>query len=87
MATECDHCGFRTNEVKSGSGIEEKGTRHCLRILTPQDLARDVLKSETCDLEIPELELQVGSGIFVGKFVRYSLLEILMDKVIATILS
>lgn len=27
MATVCDHCGHKTNEVKSGGGIEPQGTR------------------------------------------------------------
>ncbi|CAG2184206.1 unnamed protein product, partial [Oppiella nova] len=27
MATNCDSCGHKTNEVKPGSGIEEKGIR------------------------------------------------------------
>ncbi len=44
MATICDACGYRDNEVKSGSGIEEKGTEINLRITDPTDLSRDVLK-------------------------------------------
>ena len=27
MATVCDACGDKTNEVKSGGGIEEKGRK------------------------------------------------------------
>jgi zinc finger protein len=68
MATDCEKCGSRTNEVKSGSGIEEKGRRITLRVTTPDDLCRDVLKSETCSVEIPELELEVGGGTLGGKF-------------------
>lgn len=67
MASECDSCGHKTNEVKSGSGIETKGKKYTLRIETIEDIARDVLKSETCSVTLPEFELYVGPGIFVGK--------------------
>ncbi len=44
MATNCDYCGHKTNEVKSGGGIEPKGTKITLQITDPSDLSRDVLK-------------------------------------------
>ncbi len=44
MATVCDACGYRDNEVKSGSGIEEKGSEIKLKLTDPTDLSRDVLK-------------------------------------------
>ncbi|KAF2363719.1 Zinc finger ZPR1-type [Trinorchestia longiramus] len=69
MATVCDYCGNRTSEVKSGGGISPCGRRIVLRLEDPElDMARDVLKSETCDVQIPELELHVGAGILGGKF-------------------
>ncbi|KAA0189997.1 hypothetical protein HAZT_HAZT000992 [Hyalella azteca] len=69
MASVCDHCGNKTSEVKSGSGISPTGRRIVLKLDDPElDLARDVLKSEMCDLQIPELELHVGAGILGGKF-------------------
>nr|SVE74204.1 EOG090X06TU [Daphnia barbata] len=68
MATSCDACGHRTNEVKSGSGIAEKGVKITLRITDPIDLSRDVLKSETCSMSIPELDFEVGAGTLGGKF-------------------
>lgn len=68
MATSCDACGLRTNEVKSGSGIGEKGVRITLRITDAIDMSRDVLKSETCSMFIPDLDLEVGPGTLGGKF-------------------
>ncbi|NXF33218.1 ZPR1 protein, partial [Nyctibius bracteatus] len=68
MATNCDSCGHRTNEVKSGGAIEPQGTRVTLRITDPSDMTRDVLKSETCSVEIPELEFELGMGALGGKF-------------------
>ncbi|XP_010132544.1 PREDICTED: zinc finger protein ZPR1, partial [Buceros rhinoceros silvestris] len=34
----------------------------------PADMTRDVLKSETCSVEIPELEFELGMGALGGKF-------------------
>ncbi|XP_067118324.1 zinc finger protein ZPR1 [Centruroides vittatus] len=68
MATTCDHCGHRTSEVKSGSGIEPTGIRIELQITGTHDMTRDVLKSETCKILIPELELEVGSHTLGSKF-------------------
>jgi len=68
MCTSCDHCGSKTNEVKSGGGIEEKGKIITLRITDPSDMSRDVLKSETCNLLIPELEFEMGGMALGGKF-------------------
>ncbi|XP_005177599.1 zinc finger protein ZPR1 [Musca domestica] len=68
MATVCDVCGCKTNEVKSGGGIEDKGTRFEVRIDSKEDLTRDVLKSETCNLLIPELDCEVGPSALGGRF-------------------
>ncbi|NXJ69646.1 ZPR1 protein, partial [Rostratula benghalensis] len=68
MATNCDSCGHRTNEVKSGGAIEPQGTRITLGITDPSDMTRDILKSETCSVEIPELEFELGMGALGGKF-------------------
>ena len=46
MAVSCDHCGYKSNEVKAGGGIEPKGKKHILKIRTKEDLARDILKSD-----------------------------------------
>ena len=44
MSTNCDHCGYRDNEVKSGAAISEKGKRITLRVEDREDLSRDILK-------------------------------------------
>lgn len=68
MATLCEYCGHRTNEVKSGSGVEEQGVKIEVTITGKEDFDRDLLKSETCDMEIPELELEVGPNTLGGRF-------------------
>ncbi len=44
MATNCDYCGHRTSEAKSGAGVEDLGTRITLKLTDPSDLTRDILK-------------------------------------------
>lgn len=68
MATNCENCGHRTNEVKSGGAIEPLGTRITFHITDPSDMTRDLLKSETCSVEIPELEFELGMAVLGGKF-------------------
>lgn len=68
MATNCESCGHRTNEVKSGSGIEPKGCRTTLKITDITDMSRDVLKSETCRLAIPDLDFDTDFGTLGGRF-------------------
>ena len=46
MATVCDNCGTKTNEVKAGSGIEAEAIRFEVTIEDKEDLTRDVLKSK-----------------------------------------
>lgn len=44
MSTHCDVCGARTNEVKSGGGIEDQGVKITVNIVDREDMSRDVLK-------------------------------------------
>ncbi|XP_038861234.1 zinc finger protein ZPR1-like isoform X3 [Salvelinus namaycush] len=68
MATNCDDCGHRTNEVKSGGATEELGTKITLHLTNVSDMSRDLLKSETCSILIPELEFELGMAAVGGKF-------------------
>jgi zinc finger protein len=44
MATNCYACGYRDNEIKSGSAISDKGKRITLKVEDEEDLSRDLLK-------------------------------------------
>ncbi|XP_070156376.1 zinc finger protein ZPR1 [Polyergus mexicanus] len=68
MATLCESCGHKTNEVKSGGGIEPQGVRIEVAVTGKEDFNRDLLKSETCDMEIPEFELEIGPAALSGRF-------------------
>jgi zinc finger protein len=68
MNTTCDDCGYKSNDVKTGGEIPDKGKKVTLRVRTAEDLARDILKSESCALECPELSLSVNPGTLGGRF-------------------
>lgn len=68
MSTVCDHCGYRSNEVKTGGEIPAKGRKITLKVDDPEDLNRDILKSETCALDCPELGLDLTAGTLGGRF-------------------
>ncbi|KAJ9138680.1 Zinc finger protein ZPR1 [Pleurostoma richardsiae] len=68
MSTVCDSCGYRSNDVKTGGEIPAKGKKITLKVTSSEDLARDILKSESCALECPELGLSVNPGTLGGRF-------------------
>ncbi|KAF2461218.1 zinc finger protein-like protein zpr1 [Lineolata rhizophorae] len=68
MSTVCEHCGYRSNEVKTGGEVPEKGRRITLEVRTSLDLGRDILKSESCAMNCPELSLAVEPGTMGGRF-------------------
>ncbi|CCC67296.1 hypothetical protein NCAS_0A07380 [Naumovozyma castellii] len=78
MSTVCDKCGYKSNEVKTGGAIPEKGRKITLYCDDPADLSRDVLKSESCSMTIPELHLDIQEGTLGG---RFTTLEGLMRQV------
>lgn len=68
MSTVCHDCGYRSNDVKTGGEIPEQGEKITLQVDGDTDLARDILKSETCALACPELHLEVNPGTLGGRF-------------------
>ncbi|KAI9773994.1 MAG: nucleolar zinc-finger protein [Geoglossum umbratile] len=68
MSTICESCGYRSNDVKTGGEVPDKGRRITLAVEAAEDLSRDVLKSESCHLSSPELTLSVQPGTLGGRF-------------------
>jgi zinc finger protein len=68
MSTVCEHCGYRSNEVKTGGEIPEKGRKITVQVKNKEDLSRDILKSESCAMSCPELDLSVEPGTLGGRF-------------------
>lgn len=44
MSLSCEWCGHKSNEIKSGSGINDRGVKITLHLTDPIDLSRDILK-------------------------------------------
>lgn len=78
MAFNCSGCGSRSNEVKAMGTFGSKGRRWTLKVTAPSDLNRDVLKSDTASVTIPELEIDVCFGALAGV---YTTVEGLIMKV------
>lgn len=68
MSTVCEHCGYRSNEVKTGGEVPDKGRRITVSVQNKEDLSRDILKAESCALSCPELHLSVEPGTLGGRF-------------------
>ncbi|RUS25227.1 ZPR1 zinc-finger domain-containing protein [Jimgerdemannia flammicorona] len=68
MSTNCEACGYKSNEVKAGGPVSELGKRIVLRMQDAEDLSRDILKSETCGLSISEINLELTPGTLGGRF-------------------
>ncbi|KAL1538446.1 zinc finger protein ZPR1-like isoform X1 [Salvia divinorum] len=66
MASTCDGCGYRNSEVKPGGAIPDKGKKIVVHVKNARDLSRDVIKSDTASVVIPELELELSSGTLGG---------------------
>ncbi|CAL0331278.1 unnamed protein product [Lupinus luteus] len=66
MASTCDACGYRNSELKPGGRIPEKGKRITLHVKNVNDLSRDIIKSDTASVEVPELDLELTSGTLGG---------------------
>eukprot|EP01033_Poteriospumella_lacustris_P013141 gene13141-9409_t len=78
MSFTCKFCGQRTSDVKAGGAVPTYGTEVRLLLTSEEDMKRDVLKSDTAMIHIPELDLELQHGTLGGVF---STLEGLMQKI------
>ena len=75
---KCDVCGYKTTEVNGGGGISEKGTKFTLSVESEDDLNRDIFKSETSKITIPEIGFETDSGSMGSLFTT---VEGIIDKI------
>lgn len=66
MSNACDVCGYRDSEVKPGGGFSDQARTITLQVTEQEDLRRDVIKSDTADISIAELDLQMTTGSLGG---------------------
>lgn len=78
MAFTCDYCGYRNTEIKQGGGVSDKATRIVFHAKDKKDLNRDVFKSDSGIMAIPELDFAMAPGTLGGV---YTTIEGLIDKV------
>jgi len=78
MAFTCEFCGTHSAEVKVGGEMSEQGRKIVLHVNSDADLQRDLFKSETCSVAIPEIELELATGTLGG---IYTTVEGLLDRV------
>ncbi len=55
----CPHCGNRNNEIQSAGQIQPKGCLYTVHVTNTEDLNRQVVKSEFCTVNIPELQIEI----------------------------
>lgn len=78
----CEECGFKSSEVKGGGGISDKGKKITVNCLDAKDLNRDLFKSETSQIIIPELGFQSSIGSLGSMFTT---IEGLLEKILNNI--
>eukprot|EP01121_Diplochlamys_sp_Union-15-3_P003040 TRINITY_DN12875_c0_g1_i1.p1 TRINITY_DN12875_c0_g1~~TRINITY_DN12875_c0_g1_i1.p1 ORF type:complete len:632 (-),score=69.16 TRINITY_DN12875_c0_g1_i1:171-2066(-) len=66
MSFACPHCNARHAEIQPANDLQDKACRITLTVIgasdpvaTKHDLNRQVIKSETCTILIPELEFEI----------------------------
>ncbi|KAL7599078.1 hypothetical protein Lser_V15G22222 [Lactuca serriola] len=62
----CGACAVRNSELKAGGAIPAKGKKVTLIVRNVNDLSRDVIKSDTASVKIPEIDLELAGGTLGG---------------------
>lgn len=81
FAFNCNHCGFKDNEIKTNTSISSHGKKITLSLKAETcevDFKRDIVKSTSSAIYIPEIELEVTIGSLGG---MYTTLEGLLNKI------
>mmetsp|Transcript_5448 Transcript_5448/g.10381 ORF Transcript_5448/g.10381 Transcript_5448/m.10381 type:complete len:190 (+) Transcript_5448:581-1150(+) len=77
MTLNCQTCGLRSNEVKPSGRISKLASKITLIVENENDLKREVIKSDSAGIEIPELQLTLMEGGMGGV---YTTVEGLLQK-------
>ena len=68
MAAKCDECGYKSVEIQPAGAISEVGRRYTLHVTDAADLSREVLKSNTCAVRLPEVGVELSPGTLGGAY-------------------
>jgi len=78
----CDQCYFKSTEIKGGGGISDKGKKITLNLTKPEDLNRDLFKSESSKITIKKVGFESGVGSIGSMFTTVEgLLEKITDNI------
>jgi zinc finger protein len=75
---KCQECGYKCVDVKGGGGMSEKATKFTLKVNSWKDLNRDIFKSETASICIPEIDFETDSGSLGSMFTT---IEGILEKI------
>ncbi|KAF2761710.1 zinc finger protein zpr1 [Pseudovirgaria hyperparasitica] len=62
MSFHCDHCHFQNTEVQFAGQIQQRGAKITLKADRPEDLNRQIVKSDTCILRVEDMDLEIPPG-------------------------
>lgn len=68
MAFNCENCSYHNGEVMVGGAVSPLARKITCKVQGSKDLERELLKSETASIKIPECELDMQPGTLGGKF-------------------
>lgn len=78
ICSKCDECGYKSIEIQSAGEISKLGRRYTLHVTDPSDLSREVLKSNTCSIDLPDIGVSLSPGTLGG---IYTTLEGLLCQI------
>ncbi|CAL8336934.1 unnamed protein product [Merluccius merluccius] len=78
----CDHCHWSDTEVQSAGRIQDQGVRYSVRVASRRDLDREVVRSDSAAVRIPELDFEVPAFTQKGSL---STVEGLLDRAVAAL--
>eukprot|EP00607_Mallomonas_marina_P008812 CAMPEP_0182417476 /NCGR_PEP_ID=MMETSP1167-20130531/1966_1 /TAXON_ID=2988 /ORGANISM="Mallomonas Sp, Strain CCMP3275" /LENGTH=289 /DNA_ID=CAMNT_0024591091 /DNA_START=310 /DNA_END=1175 /DNA_ORIENTATION=+ len=59
---KCEECGYQNNEVTFGGSIQPKGCRYELEVTVSEDLNRQLIKSDSSSIRVPEIDFEIPPG-------------------------
>lgn len=62
MSFSCPHCGFSNTEVQSAGQIQERGAKYSLKVTDPEDIERQIIKSDTATFRLEDLDVEMPPG-------------------------
>lgn len=55
----CESCGYQNNEIQSGAAVNTEGVKITLKVTSPADLNRRLVKSDYTSINIEELDFEI----------------------------